>query len=499
MADPRLTRRALLAAIGGASVARAALSQTPEATPGPLSRIPKLRVGTASVPDVVAPATAATMNAMWLSSLMYDAPLRWNTEGLVIPGLFSTTAASRSSSVQLRVRSAAMFSDGSLVTARHAAAAMEALRNSRHAWRLQNVGEVTEVDSSTLQISMVRADASLLANLCHPLFGLDDASVGTGPFVPVSAESDRALFRRSSVFWQVGRPHIDELELIHIEDDVQRSLAMATGELDVLPNVPLLDVPMLENEPTVYLVGGPSNRLCHLQLRLSEPVLSVPRVRQILSGAIDRDGLVSAATANQAEPTSTLFTGDQWTEGVESAATISSADVRAELQSLGIPSDLRLHLLADNADSTLANTAVVLQEQLANCGISLSITLLEGDALATGIEEGDFDLLVSYSEPWRDPHELVWPLLSSLGPLNWSGYDSVEVDTLLRAAIAISGPEFRIARYSRLESIIQKDVPCIPLFRPHVWDAVRVDYPGYTSLPPVTSRGLLTLLPTDLG
>lgn len=442
--------------------------------------------------------SAIGMDAMWLSSLMFDAPMRWNPEGMVIPGLFATTAASKSSVLNFRPRHNAMYSDGSLLTSRDAARALRAILNSRHAWRLQNVADISELDDASLQIRMHRADAALLANLCHPLFGLDDGGVGTGPFVPVRSDSDRTTYRRNSLFWQVGRPHIDELEVVHIADDTQRSTAMATGELDVLPNVPLLDVPTLENEPTVYLVGGPTNRLCHLQLRLSEPVLANRRVRQILSAAIDRSGLVSVATADQAEPTSTLFAGGAWIEDVDDVESMSSEEVRAELQALGIPSDLRLHLLADNADATQANTAVVLQEQLANCGISLSITLLEGEELQNASSTGGYDLLVSYSEPWRDPHELVWPLLSSRGPLNWSGYDSVEVDTLLRAATAISNEEFRRERYSRLEGIIQRDVPCIPLFRPYVWDAVRMDYPGYAPLPPATSRGLMTLLPTDV-
>ncbi len=497
MPDPRFTRRSLLAAIGSVGVARGALAQTPEASPGALVRIPKLRIGIGSSPEIVPATSAIGMNAMWLASLMYDAPMRWNSEGDVIAGLFSTTAASRSTVLNLQARSGAMFGDGTLVTARHAAASLRAIRNSRHSWRLQNVSDISELDDSTLQITMNRADASLMAHLCHPLFGLDAGGIGTGPFIPVNADSDSAIYRRNPVFWQVSRPHIDELEIVHIPDDNQRSTAMATGELDVLPNVPLLDVPMLENEPTVYLVGGPTNRLCHLQLRLSEPVLANRRVRQILSGAIDRAGLVTVATAGQAEPTSTLFADDDWTDDVDEVPAISSEEVRAEFASLGVPSDLRLHLLADNTDATLANTAVVLQEQLANCGISLSITLLEGDELEEAIATGGYDLLVSYSEPWRDPHELVWPLLSSLGPLNWSGYDSVEVDTLLGAATALSNTEFRRERYSRLEGIIQRDVPCIPLFRPFVWDAVRSDFPGYTDLPPATSRGLMTLMPTD--
>lgn len=497
MGNPRLTRRSLLAAIGGTGVVRSVSAQTPAASPAVRTRIPKLRIGMASPPDAIAPGAAVTMDAMWLSVLVYDAPMRWNADGETIAGTFNTTAASKSSVLRLQPRADALFSDGSPLIAEHAVDALEAIRGSRHVWRLQQVENIIALDDDALQITMARADSALMANLCHPLFGLQSNSLGTGPFSLESSDGEVARYRRNPLFWQIGRPHINELEVTLIADDIQRSTAIATGEIDILPNVPLLDVPMLANEPTLYLVGGPSNRLCHLQIRLSVPVLANRRVRQILSAAIDRAGLVAVATANQADPAGTLFRDDVWTDDVQPTEMMSAADVRAELQSLGVPSDLRLHLLTDNADATLANTAVILQEQLANCGISLSITLLEGDALTEGIDNGDFDLLVSYSEPWRDPHELVWPLLASQGPLNWSGFDSVEVDTLLNAAISLRDDEFRRARYSRLEGIIQKDVPCIPLFRPYVWDAVSAKYPGYAALPSATSRGLMTLVPTD--
>lgn len=434
---------------------------------------------------------------MWLSSLLYDAPMRWNATNTVIGGLVNITPDSRSTRIGLAPRSGAFFADGTPVAAVHIAGSLLRLRDSANAWRLQHVGDITVEDTGVVRLLLERPDESLVASLSHPTFGVRHRGQGTGPFVPDIGRVMSASFRRNSLFWQIGRPHIDELQVVAIADDVQRSTAAATGEIDILPHVPLLDVPLLLQEPTLYLVGGPSNRLCHLQIQLSIPVLADVEVRRILSAAIDRARLVTVATANQAEPASTLFAPQYWSEEVEGVAGMTPTDVREALAALGIPPDLRLHLLADNADATLANTAVVLQEQLASCGISLSITLLEGDALAAAVAEGDYDLLVSYSEPWRDQHELVWPLLHSTGTHNWSGYRSAEVDTLLAAAIALPDPGFRRARYTRLEGVIQRDVPCIPLFRPYVWHAVNARYPGYAALPPATARGLMTLLPTE--
>src|SRR5690606_26494768 len=172
------------------------------------------------------------------------------------------------------------------------------------------------------------------------------------------------------------------IEAVHVEaiaDDSRRATAIAAGTIDLVPNVPLLDIPMLRDEPTVYLVGGPSNRICHLQLNLQMPELRDARVRRLLSAAIDRARLVEVATAGQATPTGLLFPESSWAfSGLDEVPQESPDRVREELRRLGIPSDLRLHMITDDEDATLATTAVVLQEQLATCGIALSVDLLRG-------------------------------------------------------------------------------------------------------------------------
>ncbi|MCA9833792.1 MAG: ABC transporter substrate-binding protein [Thermomicrobiales bacterium] len=493
MTNYRFTRRALMTGLGGLGLTGVAGAQTPVATPSPvLSRIPSLRVGVSSLTN------PSSMEAMWLNSLTHDSPFYWNSSGDILPGIATRASGESTTRLGLRVRLGTLAQDGTVVTPQHFLQALIRLQSSPDSWRLAHVID-TYVADDTLWIVCDRQDLSLQATLAHPSMAVSVNRVGTGPFQRGIATRAQAPYGRNPLFWQIERPHIDELQVIAIADDVQRSTAMATGELDLLPNVPLLDVPMLAAEPTIYLVGGASNRLCHLQLRMEMAPLNNTRVRQILSGAIDRAALISIATANQAEIATTLFPPDGWTEEIDGLATISADSVREEFRDLGLPTDIRLHLLTDNADATLANTAVVLQDQFANCGISLSITLLDGAELADAVANGDYDLLVSYSEPWRDPHELVWPLLSSHGVDNWSGFSSAEIDTLLRAAVLLDDDAFRRGRYTRLEQLVRRDVPVIPLFRPYVWDAVSTRYPGYSALPPATSRGMMTLLPTDQG
>src|SRR5690606_38892158 len=120
-------------------------------------------------------------------------------------------------------------------------------------------------------------------------------------------------------------------------------------------------------------------------------------VRRVLSSAIDRARLVQVATAGQAEASALLFPERSWARGEIDEPAYRDADAtRADLAALGIRNDLRLHLITDNADATLANTAVVLQEQLAYCGIALTVELLDGPDLAEAIRLGAYDLLAGY-------------------------------------------------------------------------------------------------------
>jgi len=497
-----LTRRRFLAA-GAALATVPVAAQTPVARPN----LPLVRIVVGRLPDTPVPGRGRLLDHLWLDTLRLDSPSRWNAEGTVVDGLTFRSAPESDDAFDLVVRPGAMFFDGTLVHADDVRQSLERVRDpgiaGPQSWRLEHVDRIESIDDMTVRLTLSRPDVSLPSSLAHQVFGIvpaatDPAGIdgGTGPFLLRSSDIDDLRFGRNASFWQMGRPRIDALHVTAIPDDSQRATAMASGEADILPNAPLLDIPMLREEPTVYLAGGPSNRVCHLQVNLAVPELSDARVRRLLSRAIDRGRLVEVATAGQATPTARLFPEESWAfADLPRIETLPPDTVRQELRALGIPTDLRIRLLADNADATLANTAVVLQEQLASCGIALSIDLLEGEELDEAIRRRDYDLLLGYTEPWRDPHELVRPLLAPDGARNRSGYDSEQVDVLIRGAILRADRAFRRDRYALIEEAVERDVPVIVLFHPYYYDAVSTGLAGYGMFPPVTSRGLLSVVP----
>lgn len=499
-----MTRRGLLAA----SVAAMFAGHGARAgTPAPAPRIPLVRTAVARVPETLDPAESSSLGDLWLDTLALESPNRWNAQGDVVGAFASVTASADGSTVDVVLWPGTMFFDGTPVHADDVRYTIERIRNSpgpmAGGWRAEHIHRLETVDASTVRIVMDRPDASLAASLAHQRFGVipagtsgEDVRGGTGPFYLSARGSDSLSYRRNAYFREVGRPPIERIRVEAISDDTRRTTSMATGEIDLLPGVPLLDIPVLQNEPTVYLVGGPSNRVCHVQMNLTMPELRDARVRRMLSHAIDRAGLVEVATAGQGTPTSLLFGEESWAyAGIDELEQRSPDEIRAELRALGIPTDLRLRLLTDNADATLANTAIVLQEHLALSGIALSVALLEGDDLQQAIQLGEYDLLAGYTDPWRDPHELVRPLLASDGDRNHSGYANDHVDNVIRGAILRGSRPFRQERYRIIEEAVRRDVPLVVLFRPHYYDAVSTRITNYSRFPPVTSRGLLSVQP----
>jgi peptide/nickel transport system substrate-binding protein len=454
------------------------------------------------------PTRREAIDHLWLDTLTLDMPSRWNAAGQVVTALASyQPVAGDETIVDLVVRPGALFFDGTPVRAEDVQFAVERVRNGAtatpHGWRTEHIERCERIGPQTVRLTLSRPDASLEASLAHQAFGVVRAGTnppaivgGSGPFWLRVRDGDRMLYARNEHFWQIGRPRIEAVHVEAIPDDTRRTTAIAVGTIDLVPNVPLLDIPMLRDEPSVYLVGGSSNRICHLQLNLQVPELRDARVRRLLSAAIDRERLVEVATAGQATPTGLLFPDSSWAfSGLDDVLQESPDRVREELRRLGIPSDLRLHMITDDEDATLATTAVVLQEQLATCGIALSVDLLRGRELDDALRDRRFDMFVGYTEPWRDPHELVRPLLATDGNLNYSGYANQHIDGLVRGAILQRPRALRQPRYRLIEERVRQDAPVIVLFRPHYFDAVKSDLVGYGAYPPVTSRGLLTVQP----
>ncbi|MBA2277559.1 MAG: ABC transporter substrate-binding protein [Chloroflexia bacterium] len=467
-------------------------------------------VALAAVPATLDGARTDQTAAWWLAGQLYDTPLRETPSGGVVAGLIvAATASADGLTWTLRLRPGVLFHDGQPLRAQDVAATIDRVRDPAvsgpNAWRFEHIRAVTATDERTVDLQLNRPDTALSASLASPAlavlpeaasarsdpFAGDRPPVGTGPFAFASwREGGEIALIRNPAYWRPGLPYLAGLQFHSLPEDTARSTAMVTGDVDMIQSAPLLDVPTLAEDTNVTLVGGLSRRVCGLTLNLVQGPLTDVRLRRLVAGAIDREALVAAATAGEATPHVTFFPDEHWAALAEPVVAQAADIVLATLAELGYPAGLRLTLVCPEQDPSLANAAVLLQEQLARVEIAVALELLEARPLAEVIAAGAFDLLIDYRGPWLDPHELVRPMVASDGIANVGGYANPEVDRLIMLAIATTDGAERAEHYRAIQERVLAEVPWLTLFLPNQYHAMVSRLRNVRAYPTGSMQGL---------
>ncbi|MGB3307673.1 MAG: ABC transporter substrate-binding protein [Thermomicrobiales bacterium] len=515
----RMSRRAVLrGAVGGAAVAAVmAFPRHGRLQPGTPARGESRRggrpvVALARVPTGEELAGAGRPESAWIGSLCHDTLTMPNEHGQLGAGIgIAPVLSPEGRELTVGLRQGVIFPDGSRLSVEDVVASLERVRatgpSSAQGWRLEHVERIEAVDDDTIRLTLSQPDSALLGCLSSPsvpilpasvarntkTYGLPDMPAGSGPFSPGAVpDAETYEFDRNGAYWQVGRPFLDGVTVTSIPEDTQRTIALVTGGVDFMVDVPMLDIPSLKQDPNITLVGGPSTRACILIPNVQQGAMGDKRLRALLSGAIDRPALVTKATANEASGEQTIFPKETWPGLDQPPAQTDWAQTRKDLTELGYPIGVPLRLIADEREGALANAAVLMQEQLAYAGISLTLDLLDEAALRRAIVTRDYDLYITYTPPWTDPHELVRPLLMTDAPANLMGYRSARVDHLIRRAVMVSDLEARAEIYRQLQRILLDELPVIVLFFPNYYDAMSSRLQDYRWFPPVRAYGMRT-------
>jgi peptide/nickel transport system substrate-binding protein len=495
-----LSRRSVIAAAGtaGLALARSTFAQTAVPERGGVAE-----VGLSRLPDRWDPLGAPDFNTLWVSTLVYDTLLQINPEGEPVSGLALFVMWSMDGlTLSIDLRPNVRFSDGSPVTVDDV---VESLRRAREvSWRLESVEEIRATSESSLDLVLRDHDAALTASLASPELAIlpggglsfaDDVAAGrpphgSGPFRPLRLRDDEIRLLPNRYYWQIGRPRLGGIRITGMSEETTRSTALLTGMVHVLPDVPLLDVSLIRQEPSLTLVGGPSVLGCMLMLNLRQAPTSDTSFRLLLNRAIDRKALVSAATANEAVPQHLPLPQDHWAALDDTMEASKPEELKQEFEDLGYPVGLRLRMISDERNVSLSNAAVFLQDQLAFIGISLMVDLLPEAALAAELESGDYDIFATMIDAWRDPHELFRPLVMTDGARNVGGYASERCERLVRAGVLAESVERRAPMYQQLQRILLQDVPFIVLYLQNYFDSMSTVLQDYPSYPPISGLGM---------
>src|SRR5205085_10406483 len=134
--------------------------------------------------------------------------------------------------------------------------------------------------------------------------------VGTGPFMlngAFTAGASTMTLKPNPNYWQKGKPYLDQVDFVSVDNDNQRVLQLRGGQVQVIDSVPPAQVAALKASSDLTVGLYPAWEVDLLVFNEKLDKFADRNVRRAISYAIDRPALVHAATFGTAKAGGSFF------------------------------------------------------------------------------------------------------------------------------------------------------------------------------------------------
>lgn len=342
---------------------------------------------------------------------------------------------------------------------------------------LSTILNVRKTEDHRIEIETSRPDPLLLNKLTYVYMlpsGYEnfDLPVGTGPYRTAQFVEDTLVLERFDEYWGPVA-YFKEARLRYIADPEERLLAMLSGEVDVLANVPPQSVVDLE-AAGIEVQDFPSLEVSFLMLNQKGPFADA-NLRAAVWNALGTDYVDQ-------------FGGGYLMKTSQFAATgIMGYDPQLEsrIKDLDAAQSYR-NLLADEVSLTLdipqglEVLGEAIQEDLAEIDITVTVNAIEPADYEEVIMAGFSDF---YFFGWKydlaDSEDffasIVHTPTETYGEFNAFGYSNLEMDAKIEEASTVFAPDQRRLLLRELSTQLFADQAVMPLFEAQVLYALSTE------------------------
>ncbi|MEL6463660.1 MAG: ABC transporter substrate-binding protein [Pseudomonadota bacterium] len=410
---------------------------------------------------------------------------------------------------RVTLREGLTFHDGSPVTAQAVIDAIAPISDEGHPAHNARVAKVLDLAGMSTDGERVvvfetnSVNAAFRWNLSDPGIAILGAASdaypinATGPYIFREAVPDQLYRAEADADYRGGTPGFEEVRVVASPDPASAALAFEAGDVDMVINYPETDFARIQETGALGFTA-PTARLYFYSMNTASGPLANPLIRQAVSLAIDREGIVEAVLSGVGGvPAGTIYPeGKGWAADIAPAYDPARAEeLLAEAGATkeggrwmldGAP--LEIEILTYSSRAALPPTAEITQAFLQQIGISASVRVGEYGASNEALMAGDGDMFLQawVMLPQGDPGSILGFLVDSNGGSNAGRYANPALDALLVRGRTTSDAAERKAIYDEVQQIIATDVPLVPVF--HVSQAVvaRAGLTGYQVHPTET-------------
>ena len=465
-----------------------------------------LRIGLLDDPDLLDPAPGKSFVGRIVFQSMCDKLVDISPDLKIVPRLALSWETTEDGKVlTFKLRDGVTFQDGEPFNAAAVKYNIERDKTMPESIRkaeLASVDTVEVIDPLTVRFNLKKPDSTLLAALTDrsgmmvapeaakqagAKFGLNPVCSGPYKFVE-RVQQDHITLARDPNYWNAKAFSFEKIVFRTIPDSTARLASLRSGDLDIAERVEPTDVKELEAQKgfkvfsvvslgyqglTINVANGPASKA---------PIGQDKRIRQALSLAIDRQGLVDAAfdgqfvPAGQAVPPVSPYYSDKFPPP---ARDLDKA--KALLKAAGVEHPVLNLRYTTSSRGQKVNE--IIQAMAAEAGFDVKLVSTEFATQMKVQTDGDFEGSQIGWSGRPDPDGNIYSFYVCGGGLNDSHYCNHDVDKILGDARLTTDVAARKALYEKFNAIALDELPIIYLyFEKWIW-GVTAKLQGFTPYP----------------
>jgi peptide/nickel transport system substrate-binding protein len=298
--------------------------------------------------------------------------------------------------------------------------------------------------------------------------------VGTGPFKFVSwTRGSELVLGRNPNFWRnSSQPYIDTFHNLVVPDANTRALQVQSGELDIALYVSPSSAKALQGNPSVVVHVDPfiESHFISMNVSLTNPPLNNKLVRQALNYAMDKNTIVNKILFGFGKPSGQALPPMLGYDPSIQPYAYDPAKAKALLAKAGFAKGFSVTLLVQNSIATDSQVATLIQQNLAQVGVNLSIQLAAPaatQAIFSGKPPFKYQMVANtMSADIVDPDELVDYAIKGDGGQYaiYTTYNNATVNKLAVQGARTTDRATRQKLYYQAERIHHDDAPFIFLY-----------------------------------
>lgn len=350
------------------------------------------------------------------------------------------------------------------------------------------IASVETPDDTTVVFNLNSEDASFLSKCLNAIIPVNSGAtqatnpVGAGPYKFDSYTAGIGIkMMKNENFYQERLPKLEEVEFKIFADANAGQLAMENGEIQIM-SMPIANANAMSSNFNV--INAPQNMVQLMALNHEFEPFSKVEVRQAINYAINKEEIISALSPGSQQldtnfsPVMEFYYNDQlknyYPHDVEKAKELLKSVGEENLTfTITVPSEYTLHV----------DTATIIQQQLAQAGITVNIETIEWNSWLEDIYKNEkYESTVIGFTGKIDPHPIIARYRTDYNR-NFVNYSDKDFDALMVKATQTKDVNDRADLYKQAQENLTKNAVSVFIMDPSINVVIDKNITGYQTYP----------------